>query len=66
MVSHSRLQAKVILIMSELEALNWLKARYEYNLTKSGDFYALNMPGRHVHGESLIDCVIKLKKELDA
>lgn len=52
--------------MSELEALNWLKARYEFNLTKSGDFYVLTIPGHTARGESLIDCVAQLKKLINA
>lgn len=52
--------------MSELEALNWLKARDEFHLNKSGRLYTLSIPGASVQRESIIECIIEMKKRLNA
>ena len=49
--------------MTELEAWNWLKHQYGYNLTKSGDSYNLNVIGlSQTSGVSVLECVIKMRK----
>lgn len=47
--------------MSELEAWNWLKGHYGYNLKKQGDNYTLYVLGiGESYGLSVIDCVLEM------
>lgn len=52
--------------MSELEAWNWLNAREEFILTKAGRLYSLSVPGSCIHRESVIECVIEIKRAINA
>ncbi len=49
--------------MSELEAYSWLSHHYGYSLVKSGDSYMLSVVGfgDAIYGDSVLDCVIRLK-----
>ncbi len=55
-----------MIFMSELEALNWLKNCREFILDKIEDRYELSSFGYAVRGDSVIDCVVKIKMMIKA
>ena len=52
--------------MTELEAWNWLNNQKNFTLTKELTKYRLYCRKSVVKGESVLDCVIKMKKKLNA